>query len=99
VDIPLLLGSRPRRLAAISHQPPTFLTATLRLNHNWATSAHYIAPARTAKKMSFIIAHSLIARETRRQSGSIATAVVLLPVYTAVTWQWVHMSQYSTDIQ
>jgi hypothetical protein len=27
VDVPLLPGSRPRRLAAISHQPPTLLTA------------------------------------------------------------------------
>jgi hypothetical protein len=28
------------------------------------------------------------------QSCSLATAVVMSPVYTAVTWQWVHMSQY-----
>jgi hypothetical protein len=26
VDVPLLPGSRPRRLATISHQPPTFIT-------------------------------------------------------------------------
>jgi hypothetical protein len=26
VDVPLLPGSRPRRLATISHQPPTLLT-------------------------------------------------------------------------
>jgi hypothetical protein len=30
-DIPLLLGSRPRTLAAIPRQPSTFLTAVLRL--------------------------------------------------------------------
>jgi hypothetical protein len=31
---------------------------------------------------------------TYPQSRSLATAVVLLPVYTAVTWQWLYMSQY-----
>jgi hypothetical protein len=34
VDVPLLPGSHPHRLAAISHQPPTFLTAFSRLSHN-----------------------------------------------------------------
>jgi hypothetical protein len=31
---------------------------------------------------------------TCQQNCSLATAVVLSPVYTAVTWQWVYMSQY-----
>jgi hypothetical protein len=31
----------------------------------------------------------------RPQSRSLATAVVLSPVYAAGTWQWVYMSQYS----
>jgi hypothetical protein len=38
VDVPLLPCSRQRRLAAISHQPPTFLTAVSRLrtlNGSW----------------------------------------------------------------
>jgi hypothetical protein len=29
------------------------------------------------------------------RSCSLATAVILSPVYTAVAWQWVYMSQYS----
>jgi hypothetical protein len=38
-------------------------------------------------------------RETCPQSCSLATAVVLSPVYTAVTWQWVSMSQYLLSYQ
>jgi hypothetical protein len=34
---------------------------------------------------------SLIAGETCPKGCSLAMAVVLSPVYTAVTWQWVHM--------
>jgi hypothetical protein len=44
---------------------------------------------------SSIIACSLVAGETTcPESCSLATAVVLSPVYTAVTWQLVYMSQY-----
>jgi hypothetical protein len=47
----------------------------------------------------FIIACSLVARErTCPQSCSLATAVVLSPVYTAVAWQWVSMSQYGEQM-
>jgi hypothetical protein len=49
------------------------------------TSPRYISPARTAKKASLPLL---------RVSSLPATAVVLSPVYTAVTWQWVYMSQY-----
>jgi hypothetical protein len=39
-----------------------------------------------------------VARETMcRQSSSLATPVLLSPVYTTVTWQWVYMSQYETN--
>jgi hypothetical protein len=42
-----------------------------------------------------IIVCSLVAGETTYpQNCSLATAVVLSPVYTAVTWQWLCMSQY-----
>jgi hypothetical protein len=39
VDVPLLPGLRPRRLAAISHQPPTLLTAVSRFlcNGSWSS--------------------------------------------------------------
>jgi hypothetical protein len=47
------------------------------------------------ENVSFIIACFLVAGETTcPQSCSLATAVVLPPVYTAVTWQWVYMTQY-----
>jgi hypothetical protein len=41
-------------------------------------------------------ASSLVARETCPQKCFLATAIVLSPVYTAVTLQWVYMSQYTT---
>jgi hypothetical protein len=49
------------------------------------------------ENVSSIIAYSLVAVETCPQSCSLATAVVLSPVYIAVTWQWVYMSQYFSD--
>jgi hypothetical protein len=39
VDLPLFPGSRPRRLAVISHQPPTLLTAVSRLSHKRSCSS------------------------------------------------------------
>jgi hypothetical protein len=60
------------------------------------TSTRYIAQARTAREISFIIACSLVAGETAfPQSCSLATAVALSHVYTAVTRQWVYMSLYN----
>jgi hypothetical protein len=46
VDVPLFPGSHPRRLAAISHQPPTLLIAI-----SWLS--HYIALAWTTQKTPF----------------------------------------------
>jgi hypothetical protein len=59
------------------------------------TSPRYIAPARTAQKTSITLLRVLVTGETCPQSCSLATAVVLSPVYKAVTWRWVYMSQYS----
>jgi hypothetical protein len=44
VDVHLLQGSRPRKLAAMSHQPSTILTAVPRLS-----DPRYAASARTAQ--------------------------------------------------
>jgi hypothetical protein len=41
MDVPLLPGSRPRRLAANSHQLPTLLIAVLRLPSNVSWSSVY----------------------------------------------------------
>jgi hypothetical protein len=47
------------------------------------------------ENVSSIIACSLVAGEaTCPQSCSLATAVILSSIYTAVTWQWVYMSLY-----
>jgi hypothetical protein len=64
---------------------------------NWTTSPLHIAPARTTQKnFSSIIACSHVSGETTCPQGSfIATAFVLCPVYTAVTWQWVYMTHCS----
>jgi hypothetical protein len=44
---------------------------------------------------SSIIACPLVAGETTSpQSCFLATTVLLQPVYIAVTWQWVYISQY-----
>jgi hypothetical protein len=71
-------------------------TVTLNRLNNWTTSPRYIAPTRTAQKTSLPLLHvlSFPAKETSSQSSSLATAVDLPPVYTAVTWQWIYMSQY-----
>jgi hypothetical protein len=36
----------------------------------------------------------VVGETTCPQSYSLATAVVLSPLYTAATWQWVYMSEY-----
>jgi hypothetical protein len=47
------------------------------------------------ENVSSIIACPVVGGETTcPQSCSLGTVVVLSPVYTAVTWQWVSMSQY-----
>jgi hypothetical protein len=98
VGVPLLLGSHPRRLAAISHQPPTLLTADSGLSHNGNWLLYNLGTDRT-ENVSSIIACSVVAGETTcLQSCSLATAVILSPVYTAVTWQWVYMPQYTETL-
>jgi hypothetical protein len=53
----------------------------------------YIAQARTEQKCLFHYWCSLVAREIAcPQNCSRATAIVLSPVYTAVTLKWVYMS-------
>jgi hypothetical protein len=49
------------------------------------------------QKMSSIVVCFLIAGEMCPQSCSLVMAVVLSPVYTAVIWYWVYMSEYFTD--
>jgi hypothetical protein len=50
------------------------------------------------ENVTSIIAYSLVAGETTCPQGfSVATAVVLSPVYTAANWQWLHMSQYCSS--
>jgi hypothetical protein len=85
MDVPLLPGPHPHRLVAILHQPPTLLTAISRLFHNGSRSSLYILGMDGIEIIS-IIAYCLAAGETCPQSCSLATAVLLSPVYTAVTW-------------
>jgi hypothetical protein len=60
---------------------------------NYWSSVYSPSTARI-ENASSIIACSVVAGETCPQSCSLAMTVVLSPVYTAVTWQWVYMSQY-----
>jgi hypothetical protein len=52
-----------------------------------------VAPARTARLFHYCVFFRCRGK-TCPHSCSLATAVVLSPVYTAVTWRWVYMSQY-----
>jgi hypothetical protein len=91
-DVPLLPGSRPWRLPVISHQPTTLPTAVSGLSRNGSWSSLCSLGTHRTENTASIIACSLVSRETCPESCSLATAVVLSPVYTAVTWQWVYMS-------
>jgi hypothetical protein len=84
VDVPLLPGSRPRRLAAISQQLPTLITAVSGMSRNSSWSLLYSPGTDHTEHVSSIIACSFVADKTCLQSCSLATAVVLSPVYTAV---------------
>jgi hypothetical protein len=58
VDVPLHPGSRPRRLVAISHQPPTLVTAA---------GPRYITSAQTAQKTPLpilLLLHAAVAAIT-----------------------------------
>jgi hypothetical protein len=57
-------------------------------------SPRYIAPARTTQKTSLLLLRVPSLPLKHGHSCSLATAVVLSPVYTTVTWQCVNMSQY-----
>jgi hypothetical protein len=74
VNNPLLPGSHPSRLAAISH-------------HRFSTD-------RTENDYSIIVCSLTAGDTTCPQICSLAMAIVLSPVYTAVTWQWNYMWQY-----
>jgi hypothetical protein len=64
-------------------------------NYQLHYSSLYSLSTDHSENVFSIIARSLIAGETTcPQSSSLAMAVVLSPVYTAVTWQWICMSQY-----
>jgi hypothetical protein len=91
---------RLRRLAGLrwgySNPPPRGYSSSCHsLSRNGSLSLlHSLSTDRT-ENVSSIIVCSIVAGETRcPQSCSLAAAVVLLPVYTAVTWQWVYMLQY-----
>jgi hypothetical protein len=58
-------------------------------------SSLYIPVTSRTGNISSITACFLAAGETRRpQNCFLATAVILWPVFTAVTWQWVDISKY-----
>jgi hypothetical protein len=94
VGVPLLLGSQ-----AGSHFTPTsYSTAVSGLSHNGSWSIYNLGTDRT-ENVSSIIACSIVAGATTcLQSCSLATAVILSPVYTAVTWQWIYMPQYTKTL-
>jgi hypothetical protein len=98
MDVPLLAGSRPRKLAAISHQPLTLLTAVSRLFCNLSSSSLYKPRHVPHRKHRYYYCVFSPCRRNNvsTQSCSLATAVVLSPVYTAVTWQCVYVPQYFT---
>jgi hypothetical protein len=90
----------PRQCVPFS-SPPTTLKATVEVFEPASTRARttcprYTALTRTAQKTSRpLLLCSLVAGDTAcPQNCSPVTAGISSPVYTAVTWQWVCMSQY-----
>jgi hypothetical protein len=86
-----ILVSQIRDFPNLVVQIPVFISPRNRVVQLYpqALGSHFVA----SYDSSF--ACSLVAGETTYpQSCSLATALVLLPAYTAVTWQWVYMSQY-----
>jgi hypothetical protein len=83
-------------LAFALYASPPSVQALESLSHpNYYCSLYGPGTDRT-ENIAFIIVCSLIAGEAMcPQSFSLAMAVVLSPVYTAVTWQWVYMSHCS----
>jgi hypothetical protein len=63
---------------------------------NWTTSPRYMAPARISQKIYFpsLRVISLSGKTTCPQNCTLAMTVLLSPVYTAVTWQWIYMLRY-----
>jgi hypothetical protein len=59
-----------------------------------STELHTSPRTNGTENVSSSIACSLVAAKNCPLSCFLAKAVVLSPVYTAVTWQWVCMSQY-----
>jgi hypothetical protein len=75
VEVPLFPGSRPRRLAAISHQPPTLLTAVSGFSRNGSRPSLYSLGTDRTGNVSSIIACSLVPRETCLQSCCTVTCL------------------------
>jgi hypothetical protein len=92
----------PRHWVPFS-SPPSTLRATVEVFEPASTrdqpqinyqSSLYDPGTDISQNFSSIIACSLVVGETTcPQSCSLATAVVLSLVYTAVSWQWIYMSQ------
>jgi hypothetical protein len=87
----LVTSSNSGRSSTPGHLIPTSYSGLCR-NGSWS-SLYSFGMDRT-ENTATIIASSFVAGETCPQNCSLATAVVLSPVYTAVTWQWVCMQQY-----
>jgi hypothetical protein len=84
----------PRHWVPFS-SPPTTRRAAVAVFEPASTLAASPRYIDHTEYVSSIIVCSLVAGETCPQSWSLATAVLLSPVYTAVTWQWVYMPQYN----
>jgi hypothetical protein len=76
VDVRLLPDSRPRRPAAISHQPPTLLTAVWKLSRNLSVLYY----DRRSVGQSVLVSSPHLGLMTR------LFHCCTVPVYTAVTW-------------
>jgi hypothetical protein len=77
------------------HLTPTSYSSVIsKLSRNGSYSSLYSPCTDRRENVSSIIACSLVSGETCPRSCFPATAVILSPVYTAVTWQCVYMSHH-----
>jgi hypothetical protein len=98
MDVPLLPGSRPLRLAAISHPPPTLLTAVSRLSRNGSWfSVCSISTDRTgniAYNNSIVSCVSVAAVTWRLLSHCLAKDVSVEPLPSNGCLCWLHNSGF-----
>jgi hypothetical protein len=95
--LPLSSPPTTRRVTVEVFDPASYTQGTLIALTRCSTTSPLYSRHGSHRKYFSITACFLFAGETFPQSCFLVTALVLSPVYTIVTWQWVYRSQYYSD--